>query len=145
MDTPAQAHEQRTSPQPAFTFRRRVAYYETDAMGIVHHSNYIRYFEDARVEWMRQSGLIALHVPQGPFVFAVHEVSCSYRRPLRFNDEFVVSVVPRLEGVRLQLTYEIACENFVCASGATTLVPLDANFKPARLPAHAKALFHARA
>lgn len=124
-----------------FSFSRRVAYYETDAMGIVHHSNYIRYFEDARVEWMRQSGLIAFHAPEGPFTFAVHEVTCSYRKPLRFNDLFAVSVTTKLEGVRIILTYEITHEGVSCAVGATTLVPLDSKFRPARLPPEAKAIF----
>ena len=36
---------------------RRANYYETDQMGIVHHSNYIRYSEEARIELMRQVGL----------------------------------------------------------------------------------------
>ena len=36
--------------------RRRVLYYETDKMGIVHHSNYIRYMEEGRLEYMRQAG-----------------------------------------------------------------------------------------
>ena len=38
--------------------RRRVLYYETDKMGIVHHSNYIRYMEEGRLEYMRQAGLV---------------------------------------------------------------------------------------
>lgn len=124
-----------------FTFSRRVAYYETDAMGVVHHSNYIRYFEDARVDWMRACGLIAYHAPAGDFVFAVHELNCNFRRPLKFNDLFSVSVDARLDGVRIRLSYVITCEGREIADGATVLVPLDAGFKPARLPEAARALF----
>ncbi len=128
------------APAP-FNFSRRVAYYETDAMGVVHHSNYIRYFEDARVEWMRTSGLIDYHVPQGDFVFAVHELNCNFKRPLKFNDLFTVSVVARLDGVRLRLAYAIMCDGREIADGNTVLVPLDDQFRPARLPEPARALF----
>jgi acyl-CoA thioester hydrolase len=124
-----------------FLFSRRVAYYETDAMGVVHHSNYIRYFEDARVDWMRTSGLIAHHAPEGDFVFAVHELNCNFRRPLKFNDLFTVAVTPKLDGVRIRLSYVITCEGKEVADGNTVLVPLDEKFRPARLPESARALF----
>ena len=110
-------------------------------MGIVHHSNYIRYFEDARVDWMRTSGLINFHAPEGDFVFAVHELDCSFRRPLRFNDLFTVSVEARLDGVRIRLAYVITLGDVEIAVGNTVLVPLDASFRPARLPEAARALF----
>ena len=127
--------------QAPFTFSRRVAYYETDAMGIVHHSNYVRYFEDARVDWMRTSGLINFHVPDGDFVFAVLELTCHFQRPLKFNDLFTVSVMAKLDGVRIRLSYEITNDDHEIASGTTVIVPLDSQFKPARLPAAARAIF----
>lgn len=129
------------SRKTPFTFSRRVAYYETDAMGVVHHSNYVRYFEDARVDWMRTSGLIDYHAPAGDFVFAVHELNCNFRRPLRFNDLFTVSVEAHLDGVRIRLSYAITCDGREIADGKTVLVPLDAQFRPARLPESARALF----
>ena len=127
-------------PAP-FLYSRRVAYYETDAMGIVHHSNYIRYFEDARVDWMRASGLIDYHAPAGDFVFAVHELNCNFKSPLKFNDLFSVSVRSELDGVRIRLEYVITCGDRAVADGKTVLVPLDSQFLPVRLPSEARALF----
>lgn len=124
-----------------FYFERPVAYYETDAMGVVHHSNYVRYFEDARVDWMRTKGLIDYHAPKGAFVFAVRKLHCEFLRPLRFGDTFKVAVWARLDGVKIELEYEITCGETKVATGATMLVPLDAQFRPARLPASARALF----
>ena len=124
-----------------FHYQRRVAYYETDAMGVVHHSNYIRYFEDARVDWMRERGLINFHAPAGEFVFAVHELNCNFRSPLKFNDLFDVAVRAELDGVRIRLEYEITCDGRPVADGKTVLVPLDSDFRPARLPPEARALF----
>lgn len=122
-------------------FQRRVSYYDTDAMGIVHHSNYVRYFEDARVDWMRASGLMRYHAPHGPLTFAVHELVVNYRKPLRFDDEFDVDLKVEIDGVRLRFDYEITCRGELIADGKTVLVPLDVNFKPARLPAAARVLF----
>jgi acyl-CoA thioesterase FadM len=90
---------------------------------------------------MRTSGLIAHHAPGGDFVFAVHELNCNFKRPLKFNDLFTVAVVAKLDGVRIRLSYKITCDAKEIADGNTVLVPLDDQFKPARLPAEARALF----
>ena len=124
-----------------FKFERRVSYYDTDAMGIVHHSNYVRYFEDARVAWMRESGLSDFHAPKGPFTFAVHELGLNYKKPLRFDDLFIVSLSVVLDGLRLRFNYEITLGADSIADGHTVIIPLDAKFKPARLPQAARDLF----
>ena len=41
----------------SFTFERRINYYETDKMGVVHHSNYIRFLEETRCEWLEKIGM----------------------------------------------------------------------------------------
>ena len=89
-------------------YTRRVHYYETDQMGIVHHSNYIRWFEEARTAFMDQigagyAGMEAQKV-QGPVV----GVSCSYHTAVQFDQ--VVEISVRLEafnGVRATFSYEI--------------------------------------
>lgn len=124
-----------------FKFTRRVAYYDTDAMGVVHHSNYVRYFEDARVAWMREIGLHDYHAPQGAFVFAVHEMTLAYKKPLRFDEIFDVDVKVRLDGIRLRFDYAITRSGEAVADGTTVIIPLDSKFRPARLPAAARALF----
>ena len=43
-----------------FTYKRRVKFYETDGMRVVHHANYLRYFEEARVEYLRAGGILSL-------------------------------------------------------------------------------------
>ena len=40
-----------------FTYKRRVKFYETDGMRVVHHANYLRYFEESRVEYLRAGGI----------------------------------------------------------------------------------------
>ena len=131
------------STAPWFVHRRRVAFYETDAMGVVHHANHLRYFEDARVEWMRAHDLIDLHVPRGPFIFAVVELSNRYAKTLKFDDEIETWIQARMEGARIHFQYAIWCRRTgeVAASGATQLVPVDSALRPTRLPKHAREVF----
>jgi acyl-CoA thioester hydrolase len=119
-----------------FIYRRRVGYHETDAMAVVHHSNYAKYFEESRVEWLRARGMIEVHQPYGPLVFAVTELECKFLRPARFDDELQVWVQARLMGVRLEFRYAIwsGQQAKVICEGRTALVALTADFKPVRLP-----------
>lgn len=126
-----------------FSYRTRVAFFETDAMGVVHHANHVRFFESARVEWMREAGLLPLHHPQGPFVFAVHELRNQYFKTLKFDDEIEVRLQTRLEGARVHFQYALfnVGANELAATGSTALVPVTIDLKPARLPKEAREVF----
>lgn len=126
-----------------FSYFRRVAFSETDAMGVVHHSNYVRYFEEARVEWLRDRGLLSLHAPYGPWVFAVVDLKARYRKPARFDDELDVRTQARLAGARILFQYAIWCKRVseVIAEGWTTLVPVTAALCPGRLPREVRETF----
>jgi YbgC/YbaW family acyl-CoA thioester hydrolase len=71
--------------------RRRVAFSETDTAGIVHFSNYFRYFEDAEHALWREAGL-SIHPRQSDIGWPRVSASCDYHRPLTFEQEFEVSV-----------------------------------------------------
>lgn len=119
-----------------FDYHHRVAFHDTDTMGVVHHSNYIRYFEEARVAWLRERGLIELHQPMGPWAFAVIELDCRYIKPARFEDELVTRVEGIVKGLRLKFRYAIwskRLESWIC-TGHTILVPLNKDLRPTRLP-----------
>lgn len=90
-----------------FRYSRPVHLYETDLMGVVHHSNYIRYMEEARFEWLRQSGLIHLHGTESDCVFAVLDIQASYKSPLRWGDQFVVDLHLVQNRSRFQFEAEI--------------------------------------
>src|SRR3954452_25215704 len=70
---------------------RRVQFSETDTAGIVHFSNYFRYFEDAEHALWREAGL-SIHPHDSPIGWPRVSASCDYHRPLRFEQEFQVSV-----------------------------------------------------
>jgi len=75
----------------AFTLTRRVAFTDTDAAGIVHFSNYFRYFEYAEHALWREAGL-RIHSHDAPIGWPRVSASCEYHRALKFEQEFDISV-----------------------------------------------------
>lgn len=133
------------SKPEVFLFPRRVAYHETDAMGVVHHSNHIKYFEEARVEWLRAKGMIGIHTPYGPYTFAVLELQNRYYKMARFDDELEVWVQSRLKGAKILFQYALwskRLEAFI-ADGTTTLIPLNEEMRPTKLPSEVVDIFRA--
>lgn len=76
----------------SFKISRPVHLYETDLMGVVHHSNYIRYMEEARFAWLREENLIHLHGTEASCVFAVLDIQAEFKSPLRWGDTFEVEL-----------------------------------------------------
>lgn len=74
-----------------FRMKRRVQFSETDAAGIVHFANFFRYFEDAEHAMWREARL-SIHPEQSPIGWPRVAASCEYHRPLRFEQEFEVSI-----------------------------------------------------
>jgi len=87
-----------------FRSRRRVAFSETDAAGIVHFANFFRYFEDAEHALWREAGL-SIHPGQSGIGWPRVAASCEYHRPLRFEQEFELSVAI-VEITRRAIRYE---------------------------------------
>ena len=89
-------------------YKHKVQYYETDKMGIVHHSNYIRWFEEARVDFLDQAGMGYGLMEERGLICPVVSVSCKYQGMTRFGE--TVRIYPRVEkfnGVRLVISYEV--------------------------------------
>ncbi len=89
-------------------YEHKVQYYETDKMGIVHHSNYIRWFEEARIDFMEQAGISYEQLEQKGLICPVISVECKYRGMTKFGER--VSILPKIEkfnGIRLVISYEI--------------------------------------
>ncbi|MCM2282502.1 MAG: acyl-CoA thioesterase [Bdellovibrionaceae bacterium] len=118
-------------------YPRRVAYYETDAMGVLHHSNHVRFFEEARVALLRDRGWMEIHQPAGPYVFAVTEQSARYFKPAVFDEALEIWTQMRRVGARLEFQYALFSQasQTVIAAGGTRLVPIDTSFRVAKLPA----------
>lgn len=122
-----------------------VRYYETDQMAVVHHSNYIRYFEIARDEMMVRLGFpiercekeLGVQVP-------IVSVECHFRHPARMGDILTataeVNSIPLAKMVIKQAVYNQ--EGVLCAEGTVTLGFLNSStFRPVRCPEPVAALF----
>ncbi len=66
-------------------YERKIYYYETDQMKIVHHSNYIRWFEEARIDFMKKMGLPYDEIEKRGILIPVLEASCRYKKAFRYG------------------------------------------------------------
>lgn len=120
----------------AVSYSRKVNYYETDQMGIVHHSNYIRYFEEARMDMMETLGLSHVEIEKAGLFVPVMFVDCRYLQPLRFGDRFEVQTkMTKFDGIKMELVYEIYREDggILCTAGRSGHCFLDKEMKPVRM------------
>ena len=85
-----------------------VKYYETDRMGITHHSNYVRWMEEARIDFLDQIGWSYQKFEEEGLISPVTSIECKYRHPTTFPDVVHIDVsVGELRGIRLQLSYRM--------------------------------------
>lgn len=89
-------------------YTHKVQYYETDQMGIVHHSNYIRWFEEARTDFMEQLGMGYAEMEKEGVVSPVLGVDATYLRMARFGDTVEIKTkIISYNGIKLSMEYEI--------------------------------------
>lgn len=115
----------------------RVRYKETDNMGVVHHSNYVNYYEVARTEMMRERGISYKEMERRGVMLPVREVGMTYLAPAFYDD--LLSVRIRLDGkpgVRIRFAHEIYNEEGeLLNTGFVELVFVDAvTRRPIRAP-----------
>ena len=104
-------------------YLRRAQYYETDQMGIIHHSNYVRWLEEARMDFLEQIGLSYAALEQSGVISPIVEVTCRYKGMVRFGDSVLIAVrVEKCGGFKLVLSYEItnAATGELCTRAETT-------------------------
>ena len=84
----------------------KVRYYETDKMGITHHSNYVRWMEEARIDYLDRIGLSLKALEAAGIASPVVSIECEYKAPTTFDDSVAICVeVKEFRGVKLVLGY----------------------------------------
>lgn len=120
----------------SFIFERKINYYETDKMGIVHHSNYIRFLEEARCAFMKEIGMPYSAFEQNGIMIPVLGVNCSYKYPVSFDDTLEIHLdIVEFNGVRMKVEYILkdkSSENLVLTA-ETKHCFTDKNLKPISL------------
>lgn len=91
------------------TYKHKVQYYETDRMGITHHSNYIRWMEEARVDLMEQTGWGYDKLEELGVISPVIGIECQYKKSTTFNDVIEIKAnILHYNGVKLVLEYRMS-------------------------------------
>lgn len=101
-------------------YKHKVKYYETDAMGITHHSNYVRWMEEARVEFMDNFGYSYKKLENIGISSPVLSYSCEIKHSTTFDD--IVEIIPKVvsyNSVRLKIEYTMKCNEKIIAIGET--------------------------
>ena len=112
-----------------------VRYAETDAQGIVHHSNYLIWFEEGRSEFLRQNGLNYTDFEKAGFFIVVAEAETRYRAPAYYEETLAVeTTLEKLRGKMLKFSYRVLRGEALLAEGRTTHMVLNAERKPTKLP-----------
>ncbi|MDE0079159.1 MAG: thioesterase family protein [Caldilineaceae bacterium] len=114
-----------------------VRFAETDQMGVVHHSEYVVWFEAGRVAWMAAAGMPYTEIAGAGYNFAVTDLKCRYRDAIRFGD--AVQVITRLGSLRsrqVEFVYEIRNPHTraIYADGHTRHICVDGDGRMTRLP-----------
>jgi acyl-CoA thioester hydrolase len=113
----------------------RVRFCDTDLMGIVHHANYLAYFEMGRVEWLRRRGVTYADWTRRGLHLPVVDASVRYRAPARFDDSLVVLVqLVELRAASLRFDYRLERGSELLAEGSTRLACIGSEHKPQRFP-----------
>ena len=121
-------------------FERKINYYETDKMGVVHHSNYIRFLEEARCDWLEKVGMPFSLLEEKGITIPVLGVNCTYKYHVTFDDIIVINVfIKEYSGVRMTVGYEVKNKKSdqIVLLGETKHCFTDKNLKPINLKKNA--------
>jgi acyl-CoA thioester hydrolase len=113
----------------------RVRYAETDRMGLLHHANYLIYFEQGRTELLRSLGLAYKDLEDQGYLLVLTRAEIRYRSPVRYDDLLTLRTsVVRTTAVRIDHRYELLRDGTLVAEGSTTLASVDRTGRVQALP-----------
>ena len=114
----------------------RVRYAETDAMGIVHHSRYIPWFEVGRVNHLREIGLPYKQIEKMGYLFVITDLGARYHMPARFDDVVTIRTwMDKVASRGMRLEYQIVNEaGETLVTGFTKFICTNTQGQPTRLP-----------
>ncbi|MBL8797684.1 MAG: acyl-CoA thioesterase [Planctomycetia bacterium] len=113
----------------------RVRYAETDRMGLLHHANYLVYFEQGRTELLRTQGLTYKDMEDQGWLLVLTHLEVRYKSPARYDDVLTLrTIVERVTAVRIDHRYEVLRDGTLLAEGKSTLACVDRTGKVQALP-----------
>ena len=117
------------------TIRLRVRYTEVDAMGYLHHSRYLQYFEIGRVELLRARGVRYADLERQGVFFVVIKAQVTYKQPARYDEDVDLTATEVRRGhVKIEHEYAIRRDGTLLATGATTIACVGRDGRPMPIP-----------
>ena len=120
-----------------FSLPIRIYFEDTDSGGVVYHSNYLKFMERARTEWLSALGIDQRHLKQDKHImFVVHRIDIQYKLPARFNDNLIVkSEFKDIGSSKIEFRQMIYRENEMLIDASVDVACIDSEkFKPVRIP-----------
>jgi acyl-CoA thioester hydrolase len=124
-----------------FSFPVRIYFEDTDSGGVVYHSNYLKFMERARTEWLRSVGIDQRHLKHEELIiFVVHRIDIQYKLPARFNDDLVVkSELIEIGSSKIEFRQMIYRDEELLIDAHVDIACIDSEkFKPVRIPSAVK-------
>ena len=121
----------------------RIYYEDTDSGGVVYHSNYLKFMERARTEWLRDFKIDQRALKDNlNLMFVVHEIDIKFTRPAVFNDEIEVQTkLEKLRSVKIELEQKIFRSSELLIESRVVVASVNSiSMKPMRIPNEIKLL-----
>lgn len=113
----------------------RVRYCETDAMGLLHHANYIVYFEMGRTELLRSAGVSYRELEEDGLFMVVVRLETRYHQPARYDDILrLKTTAKRVSAAKIEHEYHLYRDDLLLAQGASMLACVDSKGQVQRVP-----------
>ena len=114
---------------------KKIYYHDTDSGGVVYYANYLKYFEEARTEFLKDRGIDIRELEKENFLFVVRHVDIDYKSRACYGDILdIFTTITDKTKVTLNFSHEAKRNNSLLVIANTQLVCVDNNFKPAAIP-----------
>ncbi|MEM1012091.1 MAG: thioesterase family protein [Planctomycetota bacterium] len=123
------------SDRPSHTTSLRVRYTEVDAMGYLHHSRFLQYFEIGRVEFLRHLGVAYADLEKRGIYFVVTRAEVQYKKPAQYDETVTLTTTAeRQTRVKIEHSYAMTRGDDLLATGRTTIACIDTDGRPRPIP-----------
>ena len=116
-----------------YTYIHKTQYYESDQMGVIHHSNYIRWFEEARIAFMDDRGYTYARLEHEGIISPVLAVECEYRKMMHYGDTARIELeLEKFNGIKMTVSYKVYLDSTgeLCSVGKSSHCFLNSDHKP---------------
>lgn len=116
--------------------RKKIHYHDTDCGGVVYYANYLKYFEEARTEFLLEKGIDIRELSKKGTLFAVKGVVVDYKAPASYGDSIIIlTELSNIKNASMEFSQQVKGEDKILVLAKTQLVCIDNNFQPKVIPA----------